>query len=382
MMKRIAKFSAIFIIILVAIFVFYNKYSNRVKFQLLEYGSMDQVIHAKGMVFKKDKITRFNSGANSKFYFNEGDKISSGVKVVDLNISGYNEILVKQIELISNAIDENSSLVVIEPDKNNYYSQYSDGELDVLLRRYENALDKGSIDFYSRCSGFLSYKYDGFEDICSLDVILDDEKLDDFDFSILDKINNENTDIVETPPDFLFKVSENFEYYIALKANNEDILNLRKGMFLKVELNKNASVYGQIFKLMPSNKQEEQVLILKFDDYFYKIYDKRIIDTVVITETFQGLVVPNESMVELNDTVGVYIVDVSKIVKFLPVDILYSDKYNTIVSVGEALYEGGRGVIKIADKSFSTVMRYDKIVLNPLEVYDGKIIEREWKDDN
>lgn len=382
MIKRIAKFSAVFFIIILIAFVFYNKYSTRVKSQLIEYGSMDKVIHSYGIVFKDEKITRFNSGSNADFLYDEGEKIAAGVKIADLSIDGYSQMLQEQVELIDNAMKEKSSLVVIEPDNDNYYKDYSKNELQVLLTRYKNALDKGNISFYSRCSGFLSYKYDGYEDICSIDSILDENKLKDFDFSILDDIHKEDTSIVKSPTDFLFKVSQNFEYYVALKAKNEDIIDFKKGMFLKVKLAGNDSVFGQIYDIIQSSKQNEQVLILKFDDYFYKIYDKRIIDTVVITETFHGLLIPNESIIELNDTKGVYIVDVSKIVKFLPVEILFSDETNTIVSTGEAMFDGSRGIIIIDEVPYKTVMRYDKIVLNPLEVYDGKIIEREWSNDN
>lgn len=400
-MKKIIKGSIMLFLIITVVFVFYSKYNSRVKYHLAREGQMDDAIDIEGILFKDEYVTKFNSNSDKEFYYDEGSKISAGKKIAALNVQNYKNELREQIALIKNA-EENADTYVVIDGEFTYYDDYSFSELRVLESRYESALSTGILNVYSSNAGIISYKNDGYENICKYDTVFDESKLINFDFSMLesesslsdekkDDANNEieideNTEAPDENDlqynDFVCKVTRNFEYYLAVIVKNEDLVGLDNGEFVRVELDGEEEIYGQVYKTAPSQYDWKSILVLKFDDYFYKIYDKRIVDVKIITDRNYGVIVPNDSITKLDGMIGVYIIDISKIVKFLPIEILSSDNENTIVSKGITVSEGSRGTIYVDGLPYKTIMQYDNIVVNPSEVYDGEIIEREWSDDN
>ena len=75
---------------------------------------------------------------------------------------------------------------------------------------------------------------------------------------------------------------------------------------------------------------KKKILLWLFDDYFYKVYDKRYVNIELITAVYEGLKVKNEALIEVDGIKGVYVQDASNIIKFFPVEILGSDEEYTI----------------------------------------------------
>lgn len=72
-----------------------------------------------------------------------------------------------------------------------------------------------------------------------------------------------------------------------------------------------------------------------FDDYFYKVYDKRYVNIELITATYEGLKIENRALTDLDGMKGVYVQDASNIIKFFPVQILGSDEEHSVVFPGD-----------------------------------------------
>jgi len=120
---------------------------------------------------------------------------------------------------------------------------------------------------------------------------------------------------------------------------------------------------------------EQSVLILYFDDYFYKIYDKRYVNLELITDIYEGLKINAKSLTQLNGLTGVYVQDASNIIKFFPVEIIGKDEEYVIIDPGQYVGDNERKVINIGDKVYSTVKIFDKVILEPENVYDGEIAD-------
>ena len=174
----------------------------------------------------------------------------------------------------------------------------------------------------------------------------------------------------------IYKIIRNFEYYIAATVDNEKAKLFEENKYIKTRvLSEGAQheVWGYIKKI--NYGSENSVLILYFDDYFYKVYDKRYVDLELITAIHEGLKISTKALTEKDAMTGVYVEDASNIIKFFPVVILGQNENETIVSAGEYAGENERRVITIADKNYSTIKTFDKIIMEPEKVYEGQIAD-------
>jgi hypothetical protein len=95
----------------------------------------------------------------------------------------------------------------------------------------------------------------------------------------------------------------------------------------------------------------------------------------LITDIYEGIKINTKSLIQKDGLYGVYVQDASNIIKFFPVEILGKDENFTIISTGEYIGEHDRRIIKINDKAYPTVKIFDKIILEPENVYDGQIAD-------
>jgi putative membrane fusion protein len=174
----------------------------------------------------------------------------------------------------------------------------------------------------------------------------------------------------------LYKIIRNFEYYILVTVNNEKAKLFEENKFIKVRVLSEGGqhlVWGYIEKI--NYGSEESVLVLFFDDYFYKVYDKRYVNVELITAAYEGLKIRNEALTELYGMKGVYVKDASNIIKFFPVEILGSDEEYSVVFPGEYIGINERNIISVGEKRYPTIKIFDKIILEPDKVYEGQIAD-------
>ena len=119
-------------------------------------------------------------------------------------------------------------------------------------------------------------------------------------------------------------------------------------------------------------QKKEALVVIKFTNYLYELYEERYLDIELIKNTYEGLKVPNESIVEHDKIKGVFIKDISGIVRFRPVEILARDTQNAIVSEGE------NGRIKIIkdgkEELVKTLQVFDEIFIDGSQVKEGQLI--------
>jgi hypothetical protein len=173
-----------------------------------------------------------------------------------------------------------------------------------------------------------------------------------------------------------YKIIRNFEYYIIVTINNEKARLFEENKYIKVRILTDGEqhiVWGYIKKI--NYGSEESVLILYFDDYFYKVYDKRYLNIELITAAYEGLKIKNESLIEVNGIKGVYVQDASNIIKFFPVQILGSNEEYSVVFPGDYIGINERNIITIGEKRYPTIKIFDKVILEPDKVYEGQIAD-------
>jgi len=403
-----------FATVCIVVYIFQN-INGSVNTMVAENGNLEDVIKADGIVVKDEEVYNATLDGSVSYYYEDGTKVKEGQLVADLNTDTNSAQINKQIAEVQIAIDlknnseENTAAVlsketlssyendiqasILNDDINNVYNivgqvnnngmnTYTDDKYDgydvAQLETMKNSLissvSTNKVPYYSSQAGLITYKIDGLEDKYKFENVLNMTPSSTIkqDYTMTDKSQSQT--VVKN--DSIYKIIKNFEYYIAATVDNEKAKLFEENKYIKTRILSDGvqhEVWGYIKKI--NYGSEESVLILYFDDYFYKVYDKRYVDLELITDIHEGLKVSTKALTEKNGLTGVYAEDASNIIKFFPVEILGQDENNAIVSLGEYVGENERKQINIADKSYPTIKIFDKIILDPDNVYEGQIAD-------
>ncbi|NLK63961.1 MAG: hypothetical protein GX289_02585 [Tissierellia bacterium] len=394
-----------FVIVVIAIYIFQN-FKSPAEFIVVENGILEDVIKAEGIVVKDEKVYNATIDGNVLYYYEEGAKIKKGQLIADINTDADSVEVNRQIAEIQAAIDrtENSGQVLSQENFTAYqnelqisilnnelqhmyyimeqmtngdyysskYEDYSLGQLKEMKNNLANSISTNKVPYYSDRAGIVSYKTDGLEDIYKFENVTDvtPSAAVKREYAVRDKkefVHNGES---------LYKIIRNFEYYILVTVNNEKAKLFEENKFIKVRVLSEGGqhlVWGYIEKI--NYGSEESVLVLFFDDYFYKVYDKRYVNVELITAAYEGLKIRNEALTELYGMKGVYVKDASNIIKFFPVEILGSDEEYSVVFPGEYIGINERNIISVGEKRYPTIKIFDKIILEPDKVYEGQIAD-------
>ncbi|KPU28299.1 hypothetical protein TR13x_02895 [Caloranaerobacter sp. TR13] len=393
---------------------------------LVEEGSIDVFEKAKGIIFKDEVVYRATTNGKIIFTQNEGEKVGLGtligqvvssdnankiaeeLNVINERIKELNNKL-KTHEIFSNDIEKNQIFIdekidilrknILEGDftkinqvtrelksdldkRSNLFGNNSliANDLDKLYEMRKNLQDRlknAKANYYSKNCGIVSYTIDGLEEIYNL------KSLSNFTpdkFRIIERnIHKVNNDWEVTLGEPIFKITDNYKWYLVVKLMSEssiDRLNEGKDVYIKF-IEKNEKIKGKVYKV--NKGSNEHIVIFEFDSYLYKFYNERYADVEIITDTYYGLKIPKSAVIKKDGIDGVYIKDISNIVKFKPVKIIgQNDKY-IIVDEGSKIKAGDRGKIEINingnyEKRY-TISVFDEVFVNGKKVKEGQIID-------
>jgi len=372
-----------------------------------ENGVLEDIIKAEGIIVKDEVVYRANLEGTALYYLEEGTKVRKGQLIAEINTEGDSEEIIRQIAEIQSAIDNKEKgeqglstenltvfekeiqLCILNNDLENMYNivgQVNNGSISISsiyddytlaqLKEMKNSLvESGStnrIPYYSSIAGIISYKTDGLEDIYKFENVkeLTPSSTLRLNYTISEKKKKIHKD------EEVFKIIRNFEYYIAATVDNEKAKLFEENKYVKVRIlseGEEFEVWGYIEKI--NYGSEQSVLILFFDDYFYKIYDKRYINLELITAIHEGIKIKNQALIEKDGVMGAYVQDASNIIKFFPVEILGSNEEYSIISLGDFVAANERRTITLGTDIYPTIKIFDKVILEPDKVYEGQIVD-------
>lgn len=377
----------------------------------------DKVI-AEGIIIKKENLYKADAEGKIELISSEGERVPVGSRVANLislnDTSTLNQELdelEKKIDIltqtekdseiikddeekveenIENTIDELQASI-IEGDYQNSeilkgkISIYSTKQKDITgedtlisqsldnLKLKQNEIKKqissNTISYFPGQAGIVSFKIDNYEEIYSF------SHKDDFTCSDFKPVSNkeyslENNKNVKVG-DPIFKIIDNFEWYMIIKVDDfKTIDGYEEGDSIVLT---SKDIEGELKGVIKGIKKEKGKALIqcKFNSDFYNYYDKRFMDVNIIKYKHDGFKLPTKSIVDENGQDGVYIKDISGIIKFKPVEILKQEDKITYIKSGDKNNEIN---IKGSDKPFKTVTIFDEILRNTINIKEGMII--------
>lgn len=240
------------------------------KTTVIEYGSL-QVVNQVTCYFVRDEsVVNATSTGPIQYYFEEGELVRKGTKVLDL------------VPAVGNAYYVPDNLIV---------SYYIDG--------HENFFSPDNLPAITK------------EQVKDLELIVHD--------------THRESAISGEP---LYKLVDNSTWYVFFWVGSEDVINYKKDgdVTLRLPL---GNVKGTTYDIIEENGAWK--VILAFTKYYEDMTKLRTIEAEVVTSDYEGLMVPNESITTKDGKPGVYVKDISREFVFTPVSVITSDGQYSLV---------------------------------------------------
>ncbi|CCQ96035.1 exported hypothetical protein [[Clostridium] ultunense Esp] len=413
----------LFFISLIFIYLLFRSvpslFATAFKTALPEQYLIEDKIGTEAVIIKKESLYKADGEGKIELYVNEGERVAAGTKIAKITLLDDTSTLKQELEEIDNKIDiltktemDNENIkkdedklvesidnlikdiqmsisrgeyekAEILKDKLSIYDgkQKDIGRDNTLInqslenlkkKREEvvNQISSNIINYFSKESGVISYKIDGYEEIYSINH-KDDYKYSDFkEISNKQRIISNKDNVKADEP--IFKIMDNFEWYMIIKIENlKDISSYEEGnLILLTGEQIEDELEGRIERI--SKDKGKGLIIAKFNTDFHHYYDKRYLNVNIIKYKYDGYRIQSKAITEKDGVKGVYIKEISGIVRFRPVEIIKEDDEFAYISKGDKNYNIN---IKGSDNPVRTVRQFDEILLNTVSIKEGMIID-------
>ena len=379
---------------------------------------IEDKIETEAIIIKKEKLYRSDGEGKIELVSKEGERVAKGTKIAQLTLLNDTSTLNQELDEIDKKID-----ILSKTEKDNEITKFDEKSVEESIEsiiediqesisqgdyeRAENLKEKlsifdgkqkditgdntlisrsldslnnqrkeilnqissNSINYFSGEAGIVSFNIDGYEEIYPFN------NMEDYSYSDFKPMSNKqmvvenNNNINADEP--IFKIMDNFEWYMIIKVENlKDISSYKKGDSILLTVNK---VEGELKGYIMNIKEENNngIILCKFNSNFHNYYDKRIVGVNIIKFKRDGFKIPSKSIIKKDNIKGIYIKEISGIIKFKPIEIIKEDDDFTYISSGD---KNGKIKVKINDDLVKTVTIFDEILLNTANIKEGMII--------
>ncbi len=285
--KRILLYLFIAAVLVLAgiIFVYPMVTGALARTSLVEYGNLKVTTDATCYFIRDESVVKAADSGSIQYYFEEGELVRKGTKVIDVLSSGGNYTV----------------------SKNSVISYYIDG-----------------LEEFFSPDNMTSLKRDKTE---ALDINVND-------------VRRESA-IVGEP---VYKTVDNGTWYVALWAEPKNVIKYEKGksVYLNLPL---GQVKGITYDIIDS--QGAWLILLKFKGYYEDMPKLRKIDAEIVTSDYEGLIISNRSITSMDGKTGVYVKDISGEFVFKPVSVIASDGEYSLVESSFFYEKDGDKSVKV-----------------------------------
>ena len=363
---RKKKYSRLFIIIIFAYILLQisiNIIGKNIDTLVIESETVELKVSAKGLIIRDEYLIRSNQSGIIKSMVNNGEKLKKGDALAAIYSNSKNlEENKSKIVQLNKEIDE------LETEYENSKSDISKELINVKIKNKKeqrvvlNDENNKNINYLNiTTSGVVSTKYDGYEDIYTLDKLenLTSKDIEDAENNYKE-LDIENTSIKES--EVVARIIQSDYSYIAICTKDDDIFEDNQ----KVEIVFDSeNIQGNVEKIYRNGN--DNVVIFKISNQNVEIYDTRVKEFDIIYKQIDGLKVPKQSVKEKNDQKGVYVLNQeTKKVDFIELkNIQYEDDEFIFIDYYKNQKEG-----------IKTIDIYDEIILKPNSINKNIKISR------
>lgn len=274
------------IVLFIVIYVFPTVSGALTQTSFVEYGSIQTTDDVTAYFVRDEKVYRAKSAGAIQYYFDEGEFLRRGEKILDVSSSG---------------------------------STYTASE-----------------------NGVVSYYIDGLENVLTPEKMTS-LKPEDVETATTDVTSTKREEAVKGDP--LYKMVDNTNWYVVFWVGEDDIVKYKKDGPVYLELPK-GEIKGKTKEILDNG--DSWFVILQFDRYYKDMPRIRKIDTSVITAKYEGLVIANRSITARDGKTGVYVKDINGEYDFTPVSVITSNGDYSLVESSFYYEDTDKGSVKVS----------------------------------
>ncbi|MCK8827613.1 hypothetical protein MWH25_07640 [Natroniella acetigena] len=160
-------------------------------------------------------------------------------------------------------------------------------------------------ELYNYNSGLLSYQVDGLE------MTLREESRANLTYdqfvNLRGKVNQVSSEERVNAGRPIFKIIDNFKFYLAVLLPQDEVMNYEEGSSVEVLFSELGERYftGEIDQILFD--QPDNIMLIKFNSLISDLIELRKAEVEIIREVHSGIVVPISALIEQEDTVGVMV---------------------------------------------------------------------------
>ncbi|MEG0899735.1 MAG: HlyD family efflux transporter periplasmic adaptor subunit [Oscillospiraceae bacterium] len=276
-------------------------------------------------------------------------QISSAV--LSLNESVYSGKMYDIDDFRSQLLSSINKRNIISGKVENFESKINELE-EKLSRLGENQINENQ-KIFSTMNGFFVNYSDGLENEIST------ERLDELSLEMANEIINNYSQTNNTQN---AKIVESHNWYFALIVPQNQLNKFLNNSTVKMDfptLNL-IDIPAKVYDIIQEDGENDSVVVLKSNYIIKELMEQRVTEINVRFKAYNGLKINSEAIRFKDSVKGVYIIDDQQI-KFKPIEVAYE----------------GNGYILTSTKSKleNTVNIFDEVVVEGVELYDGKPIK-------
>lgn len=403
--KKILLFIVLIIILVYVVYTLYLLIKQPTKIFTVEEGKLYQEETDIGYVIREEQVVRGENYKNGmeqiktegekaakneaifRYYSNNEENLKKNIEELDKKIQEAmstdnnllnSDIKPSEIKLIEKQIDEKmkdinkindiSKLEERKKEINELVSKKAKiaGEnspqgsyLKNLIeqrKEYETQLNSGAEYVNAPISGIVSYKVDGLEETLTPDCFSELSK------EYLESLNLKTGKVISNNEE-CGKIINNFYCYIVTVSSSEQAKQAKVGDDVKVRLSNNEEIPAEIVNIA-NDSETETLIMLKIEKGIEELINYRKISFDLIWWSAEGLKVPNQAIIKIDDLDYVVRNRAGYLNKLLVKVTRQGENYSIVEPYDtEELKELGYSNDEIL--SYKKISLYDEIVLNP-----------------
>lgn len=395
---------------------FFSQATN--KSYVAEFGKIETIVSTEGYIVRDEKVVKSFGGGEINLLVSEGEKVSRGQKIASLHFDDLDEKTTKDLEIINLRIekikDKQSQQQVFHKDvekidaditavsreiqeliKNEEYEKinlskeilkelvdkksiisgersFAGTNLEQLERQQKSLQEKvdNSIEIvYSEFPGIIALGSDELEEILTLKNI-EELTIENFQ-TVKNTYKSLNPKASNKEKDNHIRIINNHRWSIITQINEEEIQGLKVGKTIKIRQRGDNKEYNAVIRKINHKDGEDAIIIMDVTEFMESFYNQREIIFDIIKTSYEGIMIPNTSIVEKEGQNGVYRIDINGISKFVPIKVKGSNREYSIVYHGYFEENKEDDSIRV-----NTINFYDEIVVNGEKVNEGTRIAK------
>ena len=384
--------------------------SSTNKTSIARFDSIQVMHNLDCYIIRSEKLIMSNMEGSIKYFVQQGEKVEKGYKVVEISKDIIDESTRKKLEVVNQRIESlnNDENLLFESDINRL--NYEIMEITNNLREYANrnellkmaSLEKelrnklekkriiaGDKSFagknmeslkqeqqqlekrindsigmvHSPESGIISYYIDGYESILNPNniEILELDKLLNIDQPPKDL---RSSYVIHNQP--LFKVIDNHLWYMITWVNHDVAQYYKAGKSVVFKFPK-ADIKGKINKVIEN--EDKDMIIFETNEYINDFLLSRNLKIDVVAVNYEGLKIYKDSIVEIDNRQGVFVLDINRFARFKPIEVIGMDDEFAVVRSNVFYEKDGEKT-----KAIETIKLYDEIVRKADKIKEGQLV--------